>query len=40
MEYGFLTHLLLWTIGAIAALGAVGTVLSFWTLGRSAYRQD
>ncbi|WP_273541856.1 hypothetical protein [Microbacterium cremeum] len=40
MEYGFLTHALLWLIGAMAALGALGTVLAFWGLGRQAYRKD
>jgi len=27
-------------IGLIAALGLVGTVLAFWTMGRAAYRKD
>lgn len=40
MDYGFLTHALLWLIGGLAALGALGTVLAFWGLGRQAYRKD
>ncbi|MDE0545805.1 hypothetical protein [Microbacterium sp. C7(2022)] len=40
MDYGFWTHALTWIIGGVAALGAVGTVLAFWSLGRQAYRND
>jgi hypothetical protein len=40
MEYGFASHVLLWLIGGLAALGLVGTVLAFWTMGRAAYRKD
>ena len=32
------SHILLWIIGAMTAVGLVGTVLAFWTMGRSAYR--
>ncbi len=35
MEYGFLTHVLLWVVGAVALIGAVGTTLAFWSMGRS-----
>jgi len=34
------TTVLLSVIGLIAALGLVGTVLAFWTMGRAAYRKD
>lgn len=34
------TVMLVGVIGAIAALGLVGTVLAFWSMGRSAYRKD
>ncbi|MDL9980699.1 hypothetical protein [Microbacterium candidum] len=27
-------------IGFIAALGLVGTVFAFWSMGRQAYRKD
>ncbi|GAB2851581.1 hypothetical protein ACFQ0P_11980 [Microbacterium insulae] len=40
MEYGFLSHLLLWLIGAMAAVGAVLTVGAFWSMGRAGYRKD
>jgi hypothetical protein len=40
MEYGFATHVLLWLIGAMAAVGFVLTVLGFWSMGRDAYRKD
>ena len=40
MDYGFLSHALLWLIGAMAAVGAVLTIGAFWSLGRSAYRKD
>ncbi len=34
------TFALVGVIGAIAALGLLGTVLAFWSMGRSAYRKD
>ena len=40
MEYGFASHVLLWLIGAMAALGLLLTTVGFWALGRSAYRED
>lgn len=39
MEYGFYSHIVLWVVAAIAALGTVGVTLSFWFLGRQAYRK-
>ena len=40
MEAGFFSHVILWIIAAIAVTGTVGTVLSFWSLGRHGYRKD
>ncbi|WP_275575836.1 MULTISPECIES: hypothetical protein [unclassified Microbacterium] len=40
MDYGFLSHALLWLIGAMAAVGALLTALAFWSLGRQGYRKD
>lgn len=40
MEYGFASHVLLWVIGAMAAIGTVLTTVAFWSLGRAAYRKD
>jgi hypothetical protein len=34
------TTLMLGAIGLISVLGLVGTVLAFWSMGRSAYRND
>jgi hypothetical protein len=38
MDYGFASHIMLWVVGAIAAIGLVGTVLAFWSMSRAAYR--
>jgi len=38
MEYGFASHVLLWLIGGLAALGTLLTVVGFWSLGRSTYK--
>jgi hypothetical protein len=40
MDYGFLSHVLVWVIGAITAIGGVGVVLAFYSIGRAAYRKD
>jgi len=32
--------LLMGAIGVISALGVVGTVLAFWSMGRAGYRKD
>jgi hypothetical protein len=40
MDYGFLSHALLWLIGAMAAVGAVLTIGAFWSMGRAGYRKD
>jgi hypothetical protein len=34
------SNLLMVVIGLIAVGGLLGTVLSFWTMGRQAYRKD
>jgi len=39
MDYGFASHVVLWLIGAMAAVGGVVTVLAMWSMGRSAYRK-
>lgn len=39
-DAAFLSHVILWGIGGIAALGAIGTVGAFLSMGRSAYRKD
>jgi hypothetical protein len=40
MDNQTLTDAVMAVIGIIAALGLVGTVLAFWTMGRAAYRKD
>tara|TARA_B100000408_G_scaffold32702_2_gene24408 strand:- start:1543 stop:1662 length:120 start_codon:yes stop_codon:yes gene_type:complete len=38
MDYGFASHVILWVVGAVAAIGGVGVVLAFFSMGRQAYR--
>jgi uncharacterized membrane protein len=40
MDSKLASDILLGVIGLIAALGLVGTVFAFWSMGRSAYRKD
>ena len=40
MDHGFMTHALLWLIGAMAAVGGLLTVAAFWSMGRANYRGD
>lgn len=39
-DLGLTELLLLGTIGLISLGGLVGTVLSFWSMGRQAYRKE
>ena len=39
-DYGFASHVVLWLIGLVAAVGGVATVLAMWNMGRQAYRKD
>jgi len=36
MDNGFFSHVLLWVVGAIAAVGGVGLIGALFSLGRSA----
>jgi len=40
MDYGFMSHALLWLVAAMSALGLIGLVGAFWSMGRSGYRGD
>ena len=40
MDYGFASHIVLWLIGAMAAVGAVLTAFAMWSMGRAAYRKQ
>lgn len=35
-----LSHIVLWSIGALSLVGGVLVVGSFWSMGRSGYRKD
>ncbi|MCR2812197.1 hypothetical protein NQ166_05875 [Microbacterium sp. zg.Y1090] len=39
MEYGFISHVLLWIIGIMTAAAGVGAVAALWSLGRQGYKQ-
>ncbi len=34
------SDILLWVIGGLSLLAAVGVVIGFWAMGRAAYRKD
>ena len=40
IDGAFLSHVLLWSIGGLTAIGAVLTAGAFWSMGRSGYRKD
>ncbi|WP_322411827.1 hypothetical protein [Microbacterium invictum] len=40
MDYGFLSHVIVWVVGAITVIGAVGLVGAIFSMGRTAYRKD
>jgi hypothetical protein len=40
MDSQLASDLLLGFIGLLAAAGAIGTVLAFWSMGRAGYRKD
>lgn len=40
MQAELFSHLMLWIVGGIAAIGLVGTVGAVWSMGRQGYRQD
>ena len=39
MDYGFASHVVLWLIGGIAAIGLVATVGALFSMGRASYRE-
>jgi hypothetical protein len=39
-EFSILSHLMLWIVGGIAAVGLIGVVGAFWSMGRAGYRKD
>lgn len=40
MDYGWMSHALLWIIGAMSLVATVGAVAAMWSMGRSGYRKD
>ncbi|WP_259363333.1 hypothetical protein [Microbacterium esteraromaticum] len=40
LDAAFLSHVLLWVIGAIAVCGVVSSFAAMFSLGRSGYRKD
>ncbi|MCT9820583.1 hypothetical protein N3K63_09845 [Microbacterium sp. W1N] len=40
MDYGWMSHALLWLIGLMSACAALGAVGALVALGRSNYRRD
>jgi hypothetical protein len=39
-ELYIFSHIMLWIVGGIAAVGAVGVIGAFWSMGRQGYRKD
>lgn len=39
MEYGFISHALLWLVGLMTVVTTVGVVGALWSMGRQAYRK-
>jgi len=39
MEYGFISHALVWLIGAMTACAALGAVGALWAMGRQGYKK-
>ncbi len=39
MEYGFISHALVWLIGIMSAGAAVATVGALWAMGRQGYKK-
>ncbi|GAA1963750.1 hypothetical protein GCM10009816_27400 [Microbacterium aquimaris] len=37
MDYGFASHVILWVVGAVAAVGGLGVVLAVFSMGRQGY---
>ena len=40
LDAAFLSHALLWLIGAMAVVGGVTCIGAMFTMGRSGYRKD
>jgi len=40
LDSAFLSHVVLWVIGALAVCGVVSSFAAMFAMGRSGYRQD
>ncbi|MFT4230363.1 MAG: hypothetical protein QM602_08755 [Microbacterium sp.] len=40
MDAQLASNLVMGFVGLLAAIGAVGVVLAFWSMGRAGYRED
>ncbi len=40
MDYGWMSHALMWLIGAMSVVATVGAASALWSMGRSGYRKD
>ncbi len=40
MDYGWMSHALMWLIGLMSVGALVGAVAAMWSMGRSGYRKD
>ncbi|WCD91695.1 hypothetical protein [Microbacterium sp. nov. GSS16] len=40
LDAAFLSHVVLWVIGAIAVCGVVSSFAAMFSMGRSGYRED
>lgn len=40
MDYGWMSHALMWLIGLMTVAATVGSVAALWSMGRSNYRKD
>lgn len=40
LDAAFLSHIVLWVIGAIVVCGAVSSVVAMFFMGRTSYRKD
>ncbi len=40
MDYGWMSHALLWLIGLMSVVATLGCAGAMWALGRAGYRKD
>lgn len=40
MDYGWISHALMWLIGLMSVVAVVGAAGALWSMGRSNYRRD